>query len=490
MRIFRSLFIVVCLMVITTMIVSAAPLAAATTKMLSTNYTVVNLSTTDATVTASYYKPDGSAWVASPQNTSFTVKGNYGQQIVSLYFDTTLTAGQGSVVLTSSQPLGAVTQILARNQVPSSGAYSGITAPAARYYAPQVFANLPSAAGLQNSQIAIQNTTAAAITVNVEFVPFPGISGLSAYTKSGISIAAGAAFLYDLSNEANLKSTNATVKGWTGSAVVSATSGTVAVVVNTFAGVNSLQTYNAFPSTDITDAWSIPQFTSKLPNGLNTPIIAQNLSGGDIPVGDVTLTCVAATGYSPATLVKKNEAVVPNNGTFAFNPYGNAAYPNNWSGTCTMKSATGKGMVAIVQMRKPGFSDELAAYEGLKATSTSKKVIVPLVSKNQANGFATAVTIKNLDTDAGTTVHLVYTPAAAYVAGGGSATPVTIDATIPANGNLIQSQRFTGTPEIPNGWYGSLVVTSDTTPIGALVQLSNVFAQPGDTYMAHNAFTQ
>ena len=91
-------------------------------------------------------------------------------------------------------------------------------------------------------------------------------------------------------------------------------------------------------------------------------------------------------------------------------------------------------------------------------------------------------------------VTLVYTPSAAYVSGGGSATVITFDATIPAGGNLIQSQRFTGTPELPNYWYGSLLVRTKTgstaRPLGALVQLTNVVTQPGDTFMAHMGFTQ
>ena len=147
-------------------------------------------------------------------------------------------------------------------------------------------------------------------------------------------------------------------------------------------------------------------------------------------------------------------------------------------------------------MRRPGFSEELAAYEAIRGDLTDTKVIVPLISKNVTggNGFATAVTIKNLDLVNSAEVTLIYTPSESYVAGGGSADIITFDATIPANGNLIQSQRFTGTPELPNGWYGTLVVEPKAgetpRPLGALVQLTNQILQPGDTFMAHMAFTQ
>jgi hypothetical protein len=493
----KILLITASLLLAITLVATASPLSAATTKSLSTNFTLVNLGSTEANVIASYYKPDGTTWDADDANESFTIAADYGQKIIAQYFDNTLAAGQGSVVLSSNQPLGAVTQILARGQVPTSGAYIGVGDPNQIYYAPQIFSQLPSASGLQNSQIAIQNTTEAIITVTVEFIPFPGITGLSTYTNSSITIEPGASLLYDLADEANLTSTNPTVTGWTGSAVVSAgVDETISVLVNTFAGPNSLQTYNAFSSADVGSSWSIPQFVSKLNNGLNTPVLVQNLSGSEIPVDDLTLSCVAATGFTPATFEKTNATAIPANATFAFNPYGssNTEYPPHWSGTCSLKSASDKDIVALVQMRKPGVNEELAAYEGIRGDLTDTQVIVPLISKNQANGFATAVTIKNLDLVNAAEVTLVYTPSESYVAGGGSADVITFDATIPANGNLIQSQRFTGTPQIPDGWYGSLLVgpkTGETPrPLGALVQLTNTVAQPGDTFMAHMAFTQ
>lgn len=492
MKLTRVIAISITMLLVFTMVAMAAPLNVATTKTLSTNYTLVNLGPTTATVNANYLKSDGTAWTVSPENQNFTIAGNFGQAILAQYFDPIMASGQGSVVISSDQPLGAVVQIQARPpQTPTTGAYSGVTRPSQKYYAPQVFSKLPSAGGMQNSQIVIQNTSPVAVTATVQFIPFPGISGLSTYTNNNIQIQPGASFLYDLSDEVNLTSTNPTITGWTGSAVISVPAeNTIAAVVNTFAGVNSLQTYNAFPEETVGSVWSIPQFTSKLNNGLNTPVIMQNLSGGDIPAGDVTLNCVAATGFTPATLTQSNAAVIPANATFAFNPVGNAGYPDHWSGTCTVTSATGKGMVGIVQMRKPGVNEELAAYEAISGTSTDKRVVVPLISKNQANGFATAATIKNLSLTSAAPVKLTFTPAATY---GGSQTPVIFTETIPANGNLILSQRFAGTPQIPDGWYGSLLVEpqdpATAQPLAALVQLTNTLTTMGDTFMAHIAFT-
>src|SRR5665648_137073 len=285
MKISKSILIAMSLLLILTMAVSAE----ATTKILSTNYTLVNLGSSEASVTAAYYQPNGSVWDADNANESFTVAANYGQKIIAQYFDSTLTDGQGSVVISADQPLGAVAQILARNQVPTSGAYNGVINPANKFYVPQAFRNLSSANGFVNTQIVIQNAeSGSAVNVTVAFIPFPGITGLATYSSSSITIQPGASYVYDLSDESNLTSTNPSITGWTGSAVVTAGSAmNIAVVVSTFAGANSLQTYNAFDEGNISSGWAIPQFTSKLPNGLNTPVLVQNLSGSQLAIDDL-----------------------------------------------------------------------------------------------------------------------------------------------------------------------------------------------------------
>ena len=39
---------------------------------------------------------------------------------------------------------------------------------------------------------------------------------------------------------------------------------------------------------------------------------------------DLTLSCVAATGFTPATFSTKNPTTVPANGVYAFNPVGSS----------------------------------------------------------------------------------------------------------------------------------------------------------------------
>lgn len=483
----RSLFVALSLLLILSVAATAAPLLQSTSKRLSTNFTVVNLGPNEANVTARYIRPDGSAWVAAPGNTNFTVAGNFGQKVIAQYFDETLSEGMGSVVLESNEPLGAVVQIQARDQVPTSGAYSGVVNPANSFLIPQVLRQQNTANGIANTQIAIQSAeSSGTINVNVELIPYPG-TGLPSHQKRFSNIAPGASVLYDLATE------NQMPTGWYGAAVVTAEGGkNISVVVNIFNGENSLQVFNAFPATSVASRWFIPQFTSRLPNGLSTPVIVQNLSGRTLNPGEIVLSCTS-TSYEPKTFSAQNNEAVPNQANFAFNPVTDTSLPDNWSGACNVSLNGGSG-VAFVQMRKPGVNEEFAAYEAFPSTATDTRVVVPLVSKRQPNGFATAVTIQNLDTNNSAAVTLRYVPSADYIAGGGSSTVLTRNVTIPPGGNQIENHRLgDGVPGMPDGWYGTLVVepqnSANARPLVAFVQLTNYLGLPGDTLMAHSAFT-
>jgi hypothetical protein len=288
---------------------------------------LVNLGSGQADVTVSYYKEDGSTWSASASSTSITLPTTGSQAIVAQYFDTTMTAGRGSAVVSSNQPLGAVVQILARGQTPTSGAYIGSSVTDSTYYVPLVIRNLNGT----NSQIMIQNADTGSITVQVQLIKSAASPGAN-YTKSGISIAQGATFYYDLNDESSAN----VADGWFGSAVVTASSSKkITVVSNLFAGADQLQTFPGFPSTSPGTTWFVPLFTSRLTNALSTPVTVQNLSGGTIAVGGITMSCVpdaSSTGSTPFNA--SNTASVANNESTFFNPVIDTSLPNNWFGSC------------------------------------------------------------------------------------------------------------------------------------------------------------
>lgn len=465
------------LVLMVTLIVPAG--AQSTTKQLSTNFTLVNLSSASAQGVVHYWRPDGSAWRADD---SFTLDPNGGQIQYRQYFDAQLSVGQGSVVVEADQAVGAVVQIQARNQSPAStGAYSGITAGDGQYFVPLAARNRATASGLANSQIVVQNASASAATdIAIDLV---NGDGTIAYTKTG-SIPANGSFSYDLALETNVAS------GWIGSAVVRATSsgGQVTVVSNFFTG-DALQTFNAFPASAPGTQWFVPQFNSRLPNTLSTVVTVQNLSGSSIAAGAISLNCKPLGAGSPFT--KTNPDALGNSASYSFNPVTDMTFPDNYEGACIVNAPA--NVVAFVQLRFIA-TGEAGAYEAFKP-GTDKKLIVPLVAKRLPNGFSSVVTIQNQNESAAANVTLNYTPSPTECPG---CTPVSFPATIPAGGNLMQNHGIVAgnnsVPQLPDGWNGSLVVTSDQ-PIVGFVQLRfrrdiNPALAGGDLYMAHNAFTQ
>lgn len=464
------------IMMVVTLILTASLVAsgAATTKQLSTNFTLVNLSTSSNLVNIQYYTATGSQWRPSE---SATLASQGSQLIRRQYEDTQLTSGSGSVVVGGQGPMGAVVQIQARGQTPTSGAYSGSAAGSNSANVPLIAKNGSSASGAVNSQIIIQNTGTTATSVQVEFVDS---NGTTVYTSPSTNVAAGASYTYDLTNDGSAPN------GFFSAVVKAATGGQITVVSNLFTGSNGMQTFSGFSAS--AQKWLAPLFTSRLGNGLSTPVTVQNLSGGSIPAGAIKLQCKADPSSGGADFNKSNPAAVTNTASAIFNPVTDNTIPANWYGACTIDT-TGYDTVAFVQMRFVG-TDRAASYEAIRADGTKTKVIVPLYMKRLANGFATAVTIQNLGTSAAT-VNI------AYQAGDGAPASCSVNVgpfQIAAGGSLIQNHRIASgansVPSVPDNCFGSMVVTSSNAqPLEAFVQIDDLDQNTGDPFMAHNAFT-
>ncbi len=474
----------------------AAPLTAASSKLYSTNITLVNLATsTTNNATLNYVKPDGSDWPASPAFTNVALPPRT-SVILRQYADPVMPAGLGSGGVTLSNPgfMVPVVQILARNgQVASSGAYSELTI-SRSLYVPLVARNLNSASGLTNSQLAIQNPASAPVTATVTFIPGPNSPG-SLYSRSNITIPAGASFMYDLSTETNLPD------GFFGAAEITgnAPSTQLAVVANLFAGPHQLQTVGGFtrnytPGQDYFNLYAVPLFMSRLANGTSTTLAIQNMTSTPIAAGSIAVECTDQSATDVFTIHNPND--IPASGAFYVNPVTDFSLPSNWYGSCVINpGSVFNDLAVLIQQRRPGASDDTAAYQAtvfrdIAGPSGSQSTLVPLIAKRLANGFATAVTIQDLyndldidDNPIPATINLRYIPE-----GGG--TPIDVGPfTVASNGILIRNHRLGGTgPQVeealPDGWVGSLLITSDQAFTG-YVQLSNINALPGDSLMAH-----
>jgi hypothetical protein len=480
--------------------------AAATAKQLSTNFTLVNLDKDNpATGAISYLLESGAEWPGvSAGNLSFNLPPNGGSIQIKQYFDPTMQPGRGSVVIASDRPVGAIVQIQARGQTPTQGAYTGFLEGHSVFYVPLAARNRFTLSGTANSQIIIQNADSEAVTVAVELIPAEGST--VRYTRTIDSIQPGVSYYSDLTQETNLPD------NWIGSAVVTALgSRKITVVSNFFQGADILQTFNAFPAEELGPQWIVPIFFSRLENGLSTVITVQNIGGAEIAAGALSMHCTTIWGNTPAELDFTNPAAISANGSYSFNPIGDAQlYPLAWAGTCDVDAA-GADLAAIVQMRyynSPTGNIGASAYEAVRAGGTDRVMFVPLVAKVLANGFASVVGIRNLGTSA-TTLRLVYIPATngnCPVSSCDINKDGTVDAAdtiiieglvIPGASSLQRNHRLgTGTdsPEaensLPNNWEGSLRIESYNQPIDGYVQLTYYKNVSGDQFMAHRVFTR
>lgn len=472
--------------------VSDVGASAATTKSLSTNFTMVNLSSTDeANVTLEYLLSTGAAWtVGNDYAGPFTLDPS-GQLQLRQYFDTAMPAGKGSVTISSDVPLGAIAQVQARGQTPSSGAYAGVTGGSNMVYVPMAAKNGVSASGVSNSQIIIQNTGDSNTTASISFV---ASNGTTIYQKTNISIASGLSYYYDLETESDSNIPD----NWFGSATVQAASGgEVAVVSNFFLGKDMLQTFNGFPADSVGTKWANPSFFVRLSNKLSTVMTVQNVSGSSMPIGSIVANCTETESNTGSpTLQMSNNVVVGNFASYNFNAFMDTTLPANWSGACTIE--TPGDSVAFVQLRYIGAAYPLgAAFNALDANGTGTTVTVPLIAKRLSNKFATTVSIQNLSDTAPAHVTFKYVPSAES----SSQTTVTVGPyTIPAGASLQHNHRLPGNGgtgslvhNLPDGWTGGLTVTSSDQPIDGYVQLT--YTDPsapggGDSYMAHNVFVQ
>jgi hypothetical protein len=440
---------------------SGAVDAAATSKQLSTLYTVQNLGNATANVQVAYNRAydgvtPGGAWTPSVF-TTFTI--TVGASKVIRQYSDTLPAGSGSAVLSSDQPIAAITNILARNQTPTSGSYSGFDQGAPVSFAPFVFKNQVSSVGTINSQLIIMNVGAAATNVTVDLIS--AATGGISVTKSIANLPAGESYYYDQSTESALPD------NWQGSAKVTATSGSVAVVGNQFTGADGLLTYTGFAA-GYTD-WSVPFFFSRLSNGYNSVVAIQNVSGGALAVGSVNFV-YQPTAVPSSWVTLTNPTQLNNNATWIVNPRGNAAFPVGSQGPVKI-SATGN-VVAIVNQLKnettATTSPSAMSYNAIPTNLTGRKVMAPFIASRLSNGYSTVFAVANLTGIAGT-CDFTYTPDGSI---------------LPAGGSILHNHR---NAVLPPNWQGSVSATC-TQPVGGFVnEIQN--GGTGDPDMSYNAFT-
>ncbi|MDY7075382.1 MAG: hypothetical protein SXV54_00525 [Chloroflexota bacterium] len=475
-----SVLALVGLMVLSLAFSAASVFAQATTKSLSTVYTVQNLGTATANIEVDYMQEydgttPGGDWTADPANTTFTVTAGT-SKVVAQYLDSTLADGAGSATIRADQPVAAIVNMLARGQTPTSGSYTAFGEGAESFYMPFAFKNLVTSVGAINSQLIIMNVGTADTDVDVALIN--GVTGAVDYTKEILALPAGESFYYDQSLETSL------ADGWYGSAqVVADAGGSIAVVGNQFTGDNGLLTYPGFAE-GYTE-WVVPLYLSRLSNGYNSVIAIQNVSGGTIAAGDIEVVFTPDPSLSAASFTISNTAALDDNATWTVNPRSNDDFPVGSFGAAKI-TASGDVVAIINQLvnEPPNYSDSALSYNAIPANLTGETVVVPLVMSRLPNGYSTVMTIANL-TDTAGTCDVTYTGDPGY----GSSDVTVTGVTLPAGGSFVHNHRLEGTTghNLPADWYGAATVECTQAVAGVVNQLQA--GASGDPDLSYNAFT-
>lgn len=476
-----SVLALVGIMVLTLALSIVSVSAQATTKSLSTNYTIQNLGTATANVQVEYKKQydgttPGGDWTGSSY-TNFTVTVG-SSKVVAQYLDTLEDGVAGSVTISADQPVAAIVNQLARGQTPTSGGYTGFSEGAESFFMPFAFKNLATSVGIINSQLIIMNVGSAATDVSVALIN--GVTGVTDHTEVISDLPAGESYYYDQSEETALSD------GWYGSAQVSAASGgSVAVVGNQFTGDHGLLTYPGFAE-GYTE-WAIPLYCSRLNNGYNSVIAIQNVSGSEIAAGDIEVVFTPDPSLAAPSFTISNTAALADNGTWTVNPRQNVLFPTDSYGAA--KITAGGNVVAIVNQldneTTATTSDSALSFNAMRADLTGQTVVAPLIMSRLPNDYSTVFTIANL-TDVAGTCDFTYKGDVGY----GSSDVTVTGVTLPAGGSIVHNHRLdgAGTHELPVDWYGAATVVC-TQPAAGMVNSLQQGAL-GDADTSYNAFTQ
>lgn len=454
---------------------------------LVTNFTLLNIGSSQANGLALYYKDNG-IWGSETFTIPVGGQAIFRQQGSGLG-NPGLLSGRGSAVVISDRPLAGVVQIRAvggeeASQPGSAGAYQARGVGARRFYVPLLAKGISTASGVANAQIVVQNASPLATRAVITLYNLDAT--VQRVTTTEV-ITPGASVYYDLWSDANLPGS------WYGSAEVSGVNGDVVVISNFFTGV-ALQTFNAFPAEAAQTQWYIPLFAYRLANGLSTPVAAQNVSNQVIPTGTLRLECKTAAGSPGSDFTAVNGRAIGPRASVFFNPVNNeglggSGVVDGFYGPCVLRAP--REVVVFVQMRfvvGPIAQQEAAAYEAFPLGTTQKRAVVPLVAKRLPNGFATAVSVQNLDLVSSATFTVTYLPS-------DGSSPIVLTYTVPPGGSLIHNHRLAGgvnsVPVLPDGWLGGMLIDSDR-PLAAFAQLTflrslNPNLRTGDNFMAHTA---
>jgi hypothetical protein len=383
--------------------------AGAAAPTMSSSFQVLNLSATDvAAINIFFYNQDGTLATMEPGVTN-PQADTVAAGASNTYYGTTFKAApgfNGSVVIDSSIPVVAISNLVINTAAPALGSYVGFLDGASPLYFPQ----LQKGNFGYNSSLNIQNTTAAPVTISIDFAPASPFVAIPSVT--GVIIPPYSAQTFDQATMTQF----ASVTKWVGSATVNVTApvgGKVAGIGNIINSNNpnayQLLTYNAFTAGSTTVMAPLVQENN---SGSRSSINCQNLD----PTTTTTLTATY-TGLTGAKADESHAGVGPLGMTYFIQvDDGNLVTHPKFVGSATITANPAVPVACVVNqtLQNRGWA---SAYEGFDPAKGTDKVVMPLVQSRNgrvATGWVySSVNVATVN-KASTTFTLTYQPAPGF----------------------------------------------------------------------------
>jgi hypothetical protein len=428
-----------------------------------------------ATVDFLFYNPDGSVALDFPDSipAGGTLK----------YFTPSSPTGlpspfQGSAVVSSNTPLACNvnTQLNSTGtqaspfRVDTSGGFAD-TEVGTTMYAPQVEKTF---SGIWNSYIAVQNTTNAAVTVQVSYKDRNGVAVGAAAENRNLP-AYGNTIFYQNDNT-NLPG------NFLGSAVIAATNPTTTPLAVTVAMYNSgadytasqFLTYNAFPTGST--LLYIPRIVRKY-YGYNGGLTIQNVSGTATNL-EVDFF-FAGTQYvytTPSKIQPGASAILYLPNVTQLNPVDGLAMSQHFGSAVVKTLDAGASAIAIVNEDNRGNAADNggvavpverigqgASYNAIPDGSQTANVFYAQIPRAAGGVYSGGIIIANT-TNTASTCNITYSGVPAATQN---------NVALPANGQI--SVYAPNVPNLPNGFNASVSATCGQPVVG----LGNLAAAPG-----------
>lgn len=360
--------------------VSSNPAKAETFSQYVSGVTMQNLSSNSATVTASYYDSAGNV----VDTTTDTISAYGVKDYASIPVDTGF---RGSLVLSSDQPIGAVSTLRGDNK--GRGAYTAAAEGSTTVTLPMLMKNWGSSNW--NTWIAVQNTGTTSADISVDYA-----ACASSPDRTETNVAPGAMVTFEQNTETCLTASKVLT-----SAVITSSQPVVAVVAQESSVVNASLVSTGFAAGDTNPV--IPLMNSNNPStaGWRTAISIFNQGSQST---DVTLTYVQASDGSTCTetqtIPSQSSIVFGGNNLITGQPYITCAAGARLVGSAYVTAnTTSQPLVATVNQDRGGLA---SAYGATSASAGTPKVFFPQIQdRNGAvNQWASSIMVMNVGSSA------------------------------------------------------------------------------------------